>query len=179
MEGTGSAPRLSDVESETASGAAASSSARPTATRSSGRVTSAPAENKKKRQSTLAAVVLPRREDVIVLAGAPKASRASETGSAARSGTPGRKRDWIHPHWEAVDKDKYKVGDPAAEIQAFKDNAVMQCLHCKKRRKFNPSTNFKDHLLGSCPAFADSKHWEDADVQEELAKRKSKVCGKT
>ena len=71
MEGTESDFRCAnDNESEAASGAAASSSARPTGTRTSNRVTSAAKPNdqtKRKRQSTLAAVVLPRREDVTVL----------------------------------------------------------------------------------------------------------------
>ena len=180
MEDTDSDPRrANDDESEAASGAAASSSARP---RTSRRVTSATNakpndQTKRKRQSTLAAVVLPRREDVTVLAGA-KPSSGSGTGSAVRSGTRGRKKDWIHEHWAPVDTDKYKADDPTTEARAFKDNAWMRCLHCDKQRRFQPSTKFKDHLVVACPAFADSDSWEDPDVQQELERRKSKVCGK-
>ena len=167
MEGSDSDRRRLNVEPEAASGAVASvasSSARPTGTRSSSRVASASSTgNKRQRQTTLATVAVPRGEDVTVLAGA-KPSSGSGSASAVRSGAPGRKKDWIHEHWVPVDKGKYKDDDPAADSQMYRDNALMQCLHCHKQRRYQPSTKFKDHLITACTAFADSDSWADPDI---------------
>ena len=124
----------------------------------------------KLKQSKLPGAQQPVRACVNVLAGKSRGG----AGSAAILGEAGRKIDWIHGHWEPVEKEKYK-NTAADKLPAAlrSDKAMMQCLHCQAQCSFNPSTNFKVHLLTACTPFAASEHWNSDVVVGELAKRAS------
>jgi hypothetical protein len=131
----------------------------------------------KRRQTTLPGAPPPNSKAKVVAGG----KIAKGPGTALRSGKSGSTLGWVHAHWEPVDKEKY-AAEPRDQLQAklHADKAKMRCLHCGTHDEpfvmsYEPSTKRKNHLLSVCTGFRQSEHWQSSSVQDELAKRKSKV----
>lgn len=80
---------------------------------------------------------------------------------------------WYHSHWQPSDQSLYCGTDLVASAKLRNkckvDNADMDCKHCGHKRKFNPTTYFRDHLLISCPGFPLTEAYKGFEVQKDLA----------
>jgi hypothetical protein len=84
----------------------------------------------------------------------PKTQTLSKGRGSAK---PAKARDetgiWYHAHWKPVDEEAYpgSVSDKQElRNRLFNDNAEMQCKHFDHKRKYKPTTHFKNHLLAGC-----------------------------
>jgi hypothetical protein len=126
-----------------------------------------------------------RRCILTALGNAPPPPKPMERGrgTAQRKqhlGHNGRPPAWYHAYWRPVDSEKYlgqveESCDLRRKLQ--EDNARMVCMPCCQQDPesqtefaYNPTTYFRNHLLGNCPAFKNSPAWASPEVVKELSK---------
>jgi hypothetical protein len=128
----------------------------------------------KSKQST-------RRDLLTVLGKKPMpTAKVGGRGSARKDasyGGKGRPCAWYHAHWFPKDRINYpgKVfQDPMLRNKLKQDNARMYCKGCFAEDPhcadigYNPSTNFENRLLTSCPASRTNAAYSSAEVLDEL-----------
>lgn len=93
--------------------------------------------------------------------------------SSVQTGAP---VSWYHKHWTvdaewlATQEGLELKGDTLQDLKLLKEGkAQMTCNHCHCKKSFNPSTNFKTHLMQACLPFKSSPAFESEEVQRERA----------
>ena len=132
----------------------------------------------RKRKSTASSSTAgPTKKSLVDVLGRSKPEPEPKRHGQGTSGTPGAKPAFYHKYWKAVDQVNYGgslADDPLLRTRCFNDNVMMRCNFCTDYEStFKPSTRFRDHLLGHCRKFFDSKHWSSKDVTDALKKSDS------